>query len=93
MAHVHAAPDGCDIGDEAAWYAANPTLGTIKSVAYMRDEVARVAGVPSDEPSFRALDLNQALSPAREMLCTPGDLRACFADEIDCRGPCYLGLT
>ena len=93
VAHVHAAADECDIGDEAAWRAANPGLGTIKSLKYMREEVARVAGVASDEPSFRALDLNQALSPAREMLCTPGDLlAACFADEIDCRGPCYLGI-
>ena len=49
----------------------------------MRCEVERVAGVASDEPSFRALDLNQAISPTREMVCTPDDLRACFVDEID----------
>ena len=50
--HVHAAPDGCEIDDESAWYAANPALGKIKSVEYMRAEVLRVRGVPSDEPSF-----------------------------------------
>ena len=52
---VYAAADDCDIGDAAAWAAANPGLGTIKSIGYMREEVARVSGVPSDEPSFRAL--------------------------------------
>ena len=71
VAHVYAADDDCDIADEAAWRAANPGLGTIKSLQYMRDEVERVSGVPSDEPSFRALDLNQAISPTREMVCTP----------------------
>ncbi len=90
--HVFAAPDGCEIDDESAWRAANPALGVVKSLQYMRDEVARVQGVPSDEPSFRALDLNLALSPTREMVCTPSDLQACFADDIDYRGPAYVGL-
>ena len=36
--------------------------GLVKSLAYMRAEVLRVAGVPSDEPSFRALDLNLEIS-------------------------------
>ena len=94
VSHVHAAPDDCDIGDEAAWRAANPALGlgSIKSLQYMRDEVERVEGCASDEPSFRALDLNQNISPTREMICTPDDLRACFVDEVAFRGPCFLGF-
>ena len=92
VSHIHAAPDDCAIDDEAAWRAANPALGLVKSVAYMRSEVLRVSGVPSDEPSFRALDLNLEISPTREMVCTPNDLRACFADSIECRGPAYVGL-
>ena len=75
---VHAAPDGCDIANEAAWRAANPGLGTIKSLDYMRAEVARVRGAPSDEPSYRAYDLNQALSPTREAVCTPARSRGVF---------------
>ena len=89
---VHEAPADCDIGDAAAWRAANPGLGTIKSLDYMRSEVLRVQGVPSDEPSFRALDLNLEISPTREMVCSPDDLRACFADSIECRGAAYVGL-
>ena len=92
VSHVYAAPDDCAIDDEAGWRAANPGLGIIKSVAYMRAEVERVRGVPSDEPSFRALDLNLEISPTREMVCTPDDLRACFADEVPYRGPAYVGL-
>ena len=90
--HVYAAPDECELTDEAAWRAANPGLGTIKSIEYMRDEMARVAGVPSDEPSFRALDLNLEISPTREMVCAPEDLRKSFTEEIDARGPCYVGF-
>ena len=92
VSHVHASPDNCAIDDEAAWHAANPGLGTIKSLAYMRAEVERVQGVASDEPSFRAYDLNLALSPTREMVCTPADLEQCFVDEATYAGPCYLGI-
>ena len=92
VSHVHAAPDGCSIDDEAAWRAANPGLGTIKSLDYMRAEVERVRGVASDEPSFRAYDLNETLDPVREMVCSPSDLAACFTDSPEYVGPVYLGL-
>ena len=92
VSSVHAAADGCSIDDEAAWRAANPGLGTIKALAYMRSEVARVAGVASDEPSFRAFDLNLALSPTREAVCTPSDLEACFVDDAEYRGQAFVGI-
>ena len=93
VAHVYTSPDGCKIDDEAAWHAANPGLGTVKQLAYMRSEVTRIRGVPTDEPSFRAFDLNQALSPTREMILSPDDLRACFVDEPPPRsGAAYLGF-
>ena len=53
--HVHAAPAGCKLDDEAAWQAANPGLGTIKQRAYMRAEVERIRGAPTDEPSIPRL--------------------------------------
>ena len=92
VSHAYSAPDKCALDDEAAWRAANPGLGTIKSVAYMREEVARVAGVASDEPSFRALDLNLAIAPTREMICTPSDLEACFVDVAEYRGQVFVGF-
>ena len=92
-AHVYAAPDGCALDDRAAWHAANPGLGSIKQLAYMAHEVTRIRGAPTDEPSFRAYDLNQALSPTREMILSPDDLRACFADDPPAReGGCFLGF-
>ena len=95
VAHVYAAPDDCDLADEGAWAAANPGLAAgIKQESYMQAEVERIrAGAPGDEPSFRAFDLNQALDPTREMICSPDDLRACFVEELPPRaGPAYLGF-
>ena len=91
-AHIFAASDDCAVDDEAAWRSANPALGIVKSIAYMRAEVERIRAVPSDEASFRALDLNLEISPSREMVCSPDDLRACFADEIDRRGSAHVGI-
>ena len=93
VTRIYAAPDGCAIDDESAWAAANPGLGTIKQRGYMASEVMRVRGAPSDEPSFRAFDLNLALSPTREMICSPDDLRQCFTDDPPPRqGAAYLGF-
>ena len=36
----------------------------------MADEARRVAVTTSDEGSFRAFDLNQAVEPTKEMVCT-----------------------
>lgn len=71
--HVYAAQPDADINDRQAWYDANPGLGTIKSIAYMEDEVRRLGAVSSDESYFRAYDLNQPQSPDREMIISLSD--------------------
>ena len=94
--HLYEAPDDCDIDDRAAWHAANPGLAAgLKSLSYMKDEVERVSATPSDEPDFRAFELNQGLDPSAEMILVPSDLKGCIvaASELpDRRGPCVIGL-
>ena len=93
VCRVYAAPAGCKLDDRTAWAAANPGLGTIKQISYMVDEVERVKGAPGDEPSFRAYDLNESLSPVREMILSPDDLAGCVTVDLPARsGPCYLGF-
>ena len=93
VCHVYAAPGGCRNEDREVWRAANPGLGTIKQTAYMVAEVERIKGAPGDEPSFRAFDLNEALSPTRQMIFSPDDLRGCYVAEPPSReGPAFLGL-
>ena len=93
-AHIFAAPEGCAIDDQEAWHAANPGIAAgIKQLGYMAHEVTRIRGAPGDESSFRAFDLNQNLSPSREMILSPDDLRGCFTTDPPPRGgACYLGL-
>ena len=90
---VWAAEEGCDPNDPAAWRAANPTLGIIKSEEYMRDEAKRVAGSPGDLASFLCWDLNQRLEPSQEMIFAPSALELCIVDEPPPReGPCVVGV-
>lgn len=62
VCHVYAAPEDCELEDEAAWMAANPALGLFKA----RDEVASAAAqagrMPEAENTFRWLHLNQRIS-------------------------------
>lgn len=58
VCHVYAAPKGCDIGDEAAWRAANPALGVFRSMADMRKLYAKAKATPAFEPEFMNLNLN-----------------------------------
>ena len=91
--HVHRAPKGCGLHDRKAWKAANPTLGSIKSLEYMEAAARRAVLTPADESDFRAMDLNQPGSPTREMICSPTDWEACRVPVLpDRAGPCYVGV-
>ena len=94
VSRVYAAPEGAAIDDREAWHAANPGLTCgIKQLDYMAREVERIRAAPGDEPAFRAFDLNERLSPTREMILSPDDLRECFvADPPQRAGGCFLGF-
>ena len=51
--------DGDDIYNEENWFAANPSLGTAKSLDSMRDAAHTARQKPENERLFRWLDLNQ----------------------------------
>ena len=91
--HLFQAPEDCRLDDEAAWRAANPGLGTIKSVPYMRRASRRAMLTPADEAHFRAMDLNRPGSPTKAMLCSPSDWSACRVETLPPRtGPCFVGI-
>jgi phage terminase large subunit-like protein len=62
VSHIYSAPEGCDLMDESAWYAANPALGIFRSVDDLREQLAQAARLPSMEQSARNLLLNQVIS-------------------------------
>ncbi len=91
--HYRPAADDCALDDPEAWSAANPGLGTIKSLDYMRDESRRVLATPADQASFRAHDLNLPGSPSRELVLTLSDWRRCVVDVLPERdGVCVVGF-
>lgn len=56
---VYEAPAECDLLDETAWRAANPALGEIIELDYIRGLAEEAKRLPSREPQFRNLILNQ----------------------------------
>ena len=95
VVHLYQAPEGAALDDPAAWAAANPGLGSIKSHAYMVSESRRVLSSVADQSSFLSLDLNRPGAPSREMVCNPQDWEACTvpAAKLPPRsGPVYIGF-
>ena len=68
------APD-CDIMDEKVWRQGNPSLGSIKSLDYMRRAALAAADDPSRQPSFRAHDLNAIADEGAETIVSLTDWR------------------
>ena len=59
VSHVHAAPADCKLTSRRAWKAANPALGKFRSMKDLEGLAERATRMPSSEPSFRNLNLNQ----------------------------------
>lgn len=62
ICHLYTAPDGCDIMDESAWYAANPALGKFLDINSLRTAAEEAQRMPSAEARFRNLQLNQRVT-------------------------------
>ena len=62
VCHLYAAPEGCDLMDEAAWRAANPALGLFRSLDDLREQMTQAQRMPSMENSARNLLLNCRVS-------------------------------
>lgn len=59
VSHVYAAPADCKLDSKRAWAAANPALGKFRSLKDLHGLADRAMRMPSSEPSFRNLNLNQ----------------------------------
>ena len=59
VSHVYQGSKECDLMDKAAWKAANPAMGKFRSLADVKEQAERASRMPSFEPTFRNLVLNQ----------------------------------
>lgn len=64
VCHVYAADKDADLMDRKAWAAANPALGRFRSLKDVEEQAERAARMPSFEPTFRNLVLNQRVEMA-----------------------------
>lgn len=90
--HLYTADADCDLDDRSAWEAANPALGTFRSLPEMERAAKQANDLPSKENSFRWLYLNQRIS-AEEPFIYPALWKACGSEIADWRGKeVYGGL-
>lgn len=59
VSHVYAAKKDCALDDREQWKAANPALGTFRSLKDVEEQSAKAKRMPSAESTFRNLILNQ----------------------------------
>lgn len=62
VCHVYAAAEDAAVDDELAWRAANPALGSFRSIDDVRKQAEKAKRIPSFENTFRNLVLNQRVS-------------------------------
>ena len=91
VSRVYAAPEGCDLLDEAAWKAANPALGLFRSEDDLREQLRQAQRMPSAENSARNLLLNQRVSTDAPFV-SPGIWKACGDEPVPFEGPVFAGL-
>lgn len=92
VCHVYEAPEGCDLLDEAAWRAANPALGTFRSLDDLREQLTQAQRMPSMENSARNLLLNQRVSTVSPFI-SPDVWKACNRTlSVRLDGPVFAGL-
>ena len=93
VVYVHQASKNCALDDEQAWRQANPTLGTVKSLGYMRDMARRAVANPSEAAAFRVYDLNIPGRPDKQMIVSVDDwLRCTVHTRPERQGPCVVGF-
>ena len=92
ISHVHSAPDGCDLMDESAWYAANPALGIFRSLDDLREQMTQAQRMPSMENSARNLLLNNVISTVSPFI-SPNVWQSCAGQVLPFGdAPVYCGL-
>ena len=93
VCHVYEAPAGCDLLDESAWKAANPALGTFRSLDDLREQLTQAQRMPSMENTAFNLLLNQRVSTFAPFI-SPDVWKSCglSADLRRVDGPVWCGI-
>lgn len=91
VCHVYEAPEDCELDDERAWKAANPALGKFRDRADVERQAAAAKRMPSFEPGFRNLTLNQRVEAVAPFV-SRSVWKACEGVTEPPLGPVYAGI-
>jgi phage terminase large subunit-like protein len=95
ICHLYAAPADCALDDPAAWEAANPGLGSIRSRSDLENQIDRAMRLPSLENNVRNLLLNQRVQLTSPFL-SPSVWDSCAGDVdeslFESGRPVYCGV-
>ena len=93
VVHLYEVPlDVEDVFDPEVWLLANPALGDFRKLKDFKKKARQAQLLPSSEPAFRNLYLNQRVSP-HSSLITRRDWQACAGEAQLVPGEgIYLGL-
>ena len=89
----YAGRPSASLDDEENWHRANPGLAVgIKSLTGFRAQAEAAMLTPADQNGFRALHLNEALSPSQQTIVSVSEWQSCLVKELPPReGPCVVG--
>ncbi|MFI8417701.1 terminase large subunit [Serratia sp. NPDC078593] len=91
VCHVYEADKDADVSDRTAWEAANPALGTFRSLRDMERLAQQAGRMPSFENTFRNLNLNQRVSTVSPFM-SRNVWESCGEAPKPITGICYAGL-
>lgn len=94
VSHVYEAPKDCELMDESGWKASNPAIGKFRSLEDVREQAERAERMPSFEPTFRNLVLNQRVEMVSPFISRGVWLLNSQApdDSVFYEEPVYVGL-
>lgn len=81
VCHLYAADQECDLEDKKQWEKACPAIGSFRSFDDVKTQAAKAKRMPSDEPGFRNLILNQRIALV-QLAVAPTTWKQC-RDPID----------
>lgn len=91
VCHVYEADKDADVSNREAWEAANPALGTFRSLRDMERLAQQAGRMPSFENTFRNLNLNQRVSTVSPFM-SRNVWESCGEAPKPITGICYAGL-
>ena len=94
VCHLYEADKDADVMDRKSWLAANPAMGTFRSLKDVEEQAERASRMPSFEPTFRNLVLNQRVEMAAPFVSKSVWMAngGTVNDDVFYQSPVYVGL-